>query len=198
MKASEANFKAKASDFGILHLAMHAFTVDQNPLFSRLIFTPASDTTEDNFLHAIELYNMKLHAQMTVLSACNTGLGAVKKGEGIMSLSRAFAYAGVPSLVMSLWSVPDKSTSSIMVDFYKGIKEKRPKDEALRTAKLNYLKQTKVDELTHPFYWAGFIPVGDMTPVESSTNSLWYLIPMILLGILGIVLFMRKGKGHIN
>ncbi|MCB0839688.1 MAG: CHAT domain-containing protein [Bacteroidetes bacterium] len=191
--AREWVFKEKAEDFHILHLAMHALTADQNPLFSRLVFTPANDSLEDNFLYAIELYNMNLAAQMTVLSACNTGLGSIKEGEGVMSLSRAFAYAGVPGLIMSLWSVPDQASSQIMLDFYRGIKEQKAKDKALREAKLNYLSQTKANELAHPFYWAGFVPVGDMHPVRQPVSALMH-VGLILL----ITLFLGGGFAYVN
>ena len=101
-KATEANFKKHASDYNVLHLAMHTIMRDDNPLYSMLAFTnvDTGDSIEDNRLYAYEIYNMKLNAQMAVLSSCNSGTGKMQKGEGMMSLARGFIYAGCPSIIM--------------------------------------------------------------------------------------------------
>lgn len=186
-RSSESHFKQVANEYAILHLAMHALTEDENPLYSRLLFTPDADTADDGFLHAAELYNMKLNAQLAVLSACNTGFGKLLQGEGLMSLSMAFSYAGCPSLIMSLWRVPDQATSAIMVAFYAGLKEGQAKDVALREAKLQYLTSVQAPELAHPYYWAGFIPSGDMSPIvrQQSYWEILLLVSLILAGIIG-------------
>lgn len=114
--ANEKSFKSVASNYGILHLAMHAYTDEENPMLSGLIFSKNEDE-EDDILHAYELYGMKLNAQLAVLSACNTGSGKFEKGEGVMSLARGFRQAGVPNIVMSLWQVDDESTRTIMESF---------------------------------------------------------------------------------
>ena len=123
---SEKTFKENAASFQLLHLAMHAFQNDQNPLTSHFLFPDTEQTdssfSEDNQLNVYELYNMQLSADLAVLSACNTGIGKIKRGEGIQSLSSGFAFAGVPSTVMSLWKVPDQATADIMVRFYKNLK----------------------------------------------------------------------------
>lgn len=186
-RSSESQFKRVANEYAILHLAMHALTEDENPLYSRLLFTPGADAENDGFLHAAELYNMDLNAQLAVLSACNTGFGKLLQGEGLMSLSLAFSYAGCPSLVMSLWRVPDQATSAIMVAFYAGLKEGQAKDVALREAKLQYLTSVQAPELAHPYYWAGFIPSGDMSPVvrQQSYWEILLLVSLVLAGIIG-------------
>jgi CHAT domain-containing protein len=121
-KATEESFKRKAPDFKILHLAMHTLINNENSLYSKLVFfRPEGDTTEDGFLNASELVNMELHADMAVLSACNTGTGKMQKGEGIMSLSRDFFYAGVPGVVMTSWAVEDRTGIKLMDYFYKHI-----------------------------------------------------------------------------
>ena len=118
---------------------MHTWLRDEQPLYARLVFQQTEDSLHDNYLDASELYNMQLKARLAVLSACQTGMGELVRGEGIMSLSRAFAYAGCPSLVMSLWNANDQSTAGIMLDFYKELKQGCTIDGALRQAKLNVL-----------------------------------------------------------
>lgn len=190
-QATEAIFKQRAMDFNILHLSMHSLFNDQQPLFSKLLFTPTIDSTEDGFLYAAELYNMQLNADLAVLSACNTGVGKLEKGEGLMNLSRAFTYAGVPATIMSLWQVPDQATAEIMVAFYEHLKSGMTKDAALRQAKIDYLDNTLEPDQRHPYYWAGFIAEGNMKAVnlKQSTWWKWWLIGGAFL--LGIGLFMR-------
>jgi CHAT domain-containing protein len=168
--ATEKTFKEKAPKAGILHIATHAVVNDVNPMFSKLVFAPDADSREDGFLNTYELYNMKLDARLVVLSACNTGYGKLVRGEGIMSLARGFMYAGCPSIVMSLWPVDDRSTSILMQNFYEGLKKGQSKDEALRQAKLDFLKNA--DEVkANPFYWSGMIFVGDMDPLPNGQKG---------------------------
>ena len=184
--ASKQEFINKAKGYTILHLAMHSTINNENAEFSNLSFSP---DRSDNKLYISELYNIPLNADLAVLSACNTGAGVLKKGEGLVNISRAFTYAGVPSIVTSLWNVPDKETSEIMVSFYTFLKKGKSKSEALQLAKLGYLKNTDDELLKHPYYWAGFVVSGDISPIESSSNKLWmYLV----LGILFAGLIFRK------
>lgn len=191
--ANEYTFKKEAANYKILHLAMHSLLDDLNPMYSNLLFTPnATDTLEDNQLNAAELYNLSLNAELVVLSACNTGYGQLSRGEGIMSLSRAFSYAGVSSTIMSLWKVPDKATSKIMLQFYENLQAGQQKDEALRNAKLSYLEETAIPEMQHPYYWAGFIPAGEMAAIDFPSSFQWYyyLIGGVLL--IGLFFFFRQ------
>jgi CHAT domain-containing protein len=134
------------------------------------------------------MYNMKLKAQMAVLSACNTGLGEIHEGEGVMSLGRAFAYAGVPSIVMSLWPAEDESTADLMGYFYEGLAEGQAKDEALRNAKLRFLEEIPPSK-HHPFYWAGFVVQGDAGPLEKGGIPVWgwILIGLIIIVVGGVI-----------
>ena len=164
--ATETAFKNNASDYKVLHLAMHTNINNVNPLYSKLIFfKPQGDTIDDGMLNASELINMQLHADIAVLSACNTGSGKMQKGEGILSLSRDFFYAGVPGIIMTAWAVEDRSGVKLMEYFYKYIAEGKPRHEALRFAKLEYLENC--DKLTaHPHYWAAYMNVGDISPLK--------------------------------
>ncbi|MEZ5105758.1 MAG: CHAT domain-containing tetratricopeptide repeat protein [Draconibacterium sp.] len=184
-EATENNFRENAENCDILHLAMHAFINDSVPALSSMAFTltNSSDSKQDGILNTADIYNLKLNARLTVLSACNTGIGTLLKGEGIMSLARGFLYAGCPSIVMSLWEVEDASGTEIMSLFYKNLKKGKKKDEALRAAKLEYLKSAN-SRRAHPHYWLGFVNIGDNTPLFMSYDYYFFII--LILALLGI------------
>jgi CHAT domain-containing protein len=184
-EATKRNFLEKGANCGILHLAMHATVDEDDPLRSKLIFGNGL-SGEDDFLYANEMSGLRINASLAVLSACNTGYGSIRRGEGIMSLSRAFALAGCPSMLMSLWSVSDQSTKNIMDGFYDGLLKHRPKDEALQRAKLDFLASTS-SEYAKPIYWQGFIVSGDMAAVDIPKGGvpkwLWLLLGLALAAI---------------
>ena len=126
-----------------------------------------ADSTEDGLLHTYELYNLNLNAQLACLSACNTGFGQVRSGEGMVSLAKGFYYAGVSNIMMSLWSVPDNSTSEIIQMFNEELEKGAGKAEALRMAKLRYLEQADAYS-SEPYHWAAFTLIGDNEPVTTS------------------------------
>lgn len=193
-EASEFSFKDISSGYRILHLATHAFIDEDDPLYSTLIFSPNNEGEEDGFLNISEIYNLDLNASMVVLSACNTGYGKLKRGEGIMSLARAFFYAGVPDVVMTLWQVEDESGGRIMTDFYQNLARGKAKDIALRNAKLSFLKES--DPINkHPYYWSGYIVVGDSSSIFISRTTKFLIITMILiLSLLGVLYTAGKIK----
>ncbi|HHG85557.1 MAG TPA: CHAT domain-containing protein, partial [Bacteroidetes bacterium] len=155
-KATKARFQEMAHAYRILHLATHAKSNDRVGDYSFIAF--ADVPGQDNKLYVRDLYALSLNADLVVLSACETGLGELKRGEGIISLSRGFMYAGAASTVTSLWSVNDAETSVLMAHFYAGLKAGKAKDEALRAAKLHYMQSNSAP---HPYYWAGFVATGD-------------------------------------
>ncbi len=191
--AQESTFKKIASQYGIIHLATHAIIDDINPLNSRLLFTIMGDSLDDGNLYAWELFGMDLNAKLAVLSACNTGFGKIQKGEGVQSLGRAFAYAGCPSRLMSLWPSQDASTADIMINFYRYLAEGFSKDEALRKAKITYLENAPAFS-THPFYWAGFILQGDPSPLVESTPMLWYVVALSMIVYLVVIVFFKTKR----
>ncbi|MDP5081295.1 MAG: CHAT domain-containing protein, partial [Winogradskyella sp.] len=184
LNASKTDFLEQANAFNVLHLAMHSNINDLQPEFSSLNFYGE----KDNELFISELYNETLNANMVVLSACDTGNGFYENGEGVISLSRAFNYAGIPSTVMSLWKVDDEATSKIMALFYKHLKKGETKDEALKNAKLDYLKNTKDELLKHPYYWSGFVITGNTDALVQTPNYWIYLSIFPLI----VILFFRK------
>lgn len=191
-KAVERNFKKELAEHAVLHLAMHALIDNDEPMNSRLVFTHMEDSIEDNFLHVYEIYNMQLEADLVVLSACNTGFGKLESGEGFMSLGRAFAYAGCPSVIMSQWKVDDLATSKIMKSFYEHLESGVGKAEAMRASKLAYLKTCNAKEAS-PFLWGSFIVMGDDAAIAVEKSFEWWIVGTILglLLIGGIVWYKR-------
>ena len=195
--ATEMAFKSKANDFGVIHLAMHGLIDIKNPMLSSIAFSESSDKAEDNFLQAFEISGLDLKADLVVLSACETGYGRFRQGEGVMSLARSFMYAGVPSLVVSLWQVNDESTSLIMQYFYKNLAKGMDKAKALQQAKLRYLETIDAGS-THPALWAPFVQLGDSRPIKISQKSnatLWYLgFGLAGVGLLAFLFFRKSGE----
>ena len=195
--ASEKNWKNEASNYGILHFAMHGLLDENEPEFSSLVFSEDGNKEEDNFLYAYEIKELNLNASLAVLSACETGAGMYQGGEGVVSLGRGFMYAGVPSVVMTLWKLNDQSASDLIADFYANLQDGQQKDQALRNAKIKYLEKSN-GMAAHPALWACFIQLGDYSviKIEKVGNFNYYLIPGIILLALTIlfVYFRRKNK----
>lgn len=186
--ATEQTFKQQAPAYRILHLATHACTDDSDHLYSQILFTPTpGDTSEDGVLHVYEIYNMRLNAELAVLSACQTGAGKIQRGEGIMSLSRAFKYAGCPNIVMSLWNTEDASARNIMVSFFQNLKEGSGKTTALCAAQRNFLKNATQEE-AYPGRWATFVLVGDDSPVAFYSGR-WQVV-LMALGLAFVILYL--------
>ncbi len=191
-EASESNFKLNVGAYSIVHLAMHSLLNDTEPEFSELLFNNQKDSLNDGYLTIDEIYNLNLNASMVVLSACSSGSGALQVGEGPISFSRAFSYAGCPSIVMSLWKLPDEATHQIMVDFYRNIKAGDDKDVALRKAQLSYVQTTDDPLYKHPFFWGSFVVLGNTQPVLQKEFKLSYLFLIVGILLLGGFLIRKK------
>lgn len=191
-KANESTMKKLMPDAGIIHFATHAMINEEKPEESYLQLDMLDSNGEDGRLHFFEIYNLKLNAQLVTLSACNTGAGRIREGEGVMSLSRAFAYAGVPATLVSLWPASDKSTPEIMQLFYENLRLGQDKSEALNNARKSYLA-TATGKARHPFYWGGFIVIGDDRPIEFDTTNTGAILGLLfLVAILPLVLVIKK------
>ncbi len=151
---------------GILHFATHGLFDAEDGLRSGLLLATEGGRDEAQLLEARELINIRLAAQMAVLSACDTGQGERSGGEGLLGLTWAFRAAGCPSIVASLWSVDDAATGKLMVHFYQGLKSGRRKDDALREAMLA-VKQGQ----PQPYFWAAFQLSGDPKPLQEGTSA---------------------------
>ncbi|RIH63012.1 CHAT domain-containing protein [Mariniphaga sediminis] len=196
--ATEIQFREESKQHDILHLAMHAFINDSLPAFSRFAFTQNqnSEPENDGWLNTADIYNLDLNARLTVLSACNTGSGNLRKGEGIMSLARGFLYAGCPSIVMTLWEVEDNAGTKIMSSFYRNLKKGRATDEALRLAKLKYLENAN-PRMAHPHYWLGYVSIGNTQPLFRSYDFYFFgLLILVLTGIITDQLIIRIKKAR--
>jgi CHAT domain-containing protein/Tfp pilus assembly protein PilF len=156
--ASEANVKNMGlQDYKRVHFASHGLIDEEKPQFSALVLT-GDNQGEDGFLTMREVFDLKLNADLVVLSACKSGLGKEFRGEGITGISRAFLCAGTPSVVVSLWDVYDRSTADLMTSFYKNLETKGlNKAAALRAARLEMIQSAKYN---HPYYWAPFVLIG--------------------------------------
>lgn len=161
-EASEANAHERdLKPYSILHMATHGFLDAKHPQFSGVVLSLVGNKGgQDGFLRTEEIFNLRLGSPLVMLSACETGLGKEKRGEGVMGLTRGFMYAGAPSVGVSLWSVDDVSTALLMSDFYKALlkKDGARATGSLRTARLNMITARTYSS---PYYWAPFVMVGD-------------------------------------
>ncbi|MFQ5652299.1 MAG: CHAT domain-containing protein [bacterium] len=157
--ASEERFKAWAQNHKFIHLATHNVVDNMQPMYSKIILSQKDKRGEDGLLQTYEVYNLRLNAHLVVLSGCDTGLGKLSRGEGLVGMSRAFLYAGAKSLVVSLWPVNDESTAELMNHFYQNLRKGMAKNRALQQAKIKLLKSK--DWRRDPFYWGAFVLMGD-------------------------------------
>ena len=163
-EAREDRLKAEAGRFGVLHLATHGILNDASPMYSQVVLAQSAEgTSEDGLLEAWEIMKLDLNADLVVLSACETGRGRVGAGEGIIGLTWAIFVAGSPATVVSQWKVESASTTRLMLDFHRNLQPKIKKSrvstaKALQGAAVKMLRSA---DYRHPFYWAGFVVVGD-------------------------------------
>jgi CHAT domain-containing protein/Tfp pilus assembly protein PilF len=158
-EATEGRVKSEGLErYRYVHLATHGVVDEAHPGLSRLLLAPETGSGEDGVLHLGEIYNLRLNADLVVLSACDTGRGRLARGEGVIGLTRGFLYAGARSLLVSLWPVSDAAAAGLVVDFYSGLLGGRPKAQALREAKLETMGRNP--EYAKPYYWSSLVLVG--------------------------------------
>lgn len=152
---------SELAQYRYIHFATHGFLNSQHPELSGIVLSLVNETgkPQDGFLRLNEVFNLKLSADMVVLSACQTGMGKEVRGEGLIGLTRGFMYAGAPRVVVSLWSVSDAATAELMTRFYRGVlMEKMRPAKALQAAQVSMLNDKR---FASPFYWAAFIQQGE-------------------------------------
>lgn len=190
-EATKKRFYEKYRDKNIIHFATHAITDDNDPLKSFIAFYP--DGT-DYKLFTNELYDLDLrNTSLVMLSACETGAGKLQKGEGVMSLSRAFTYAGAKAVITTLWNAHDEASAYISERFYKHLKDGLKTDEALQKAKIDFLNSDLALRYEHPYYWANFILIGPTETIDFGTN--WWVWGISIIILLFLIFMVTKFRG---
>lgn len=181
--ASKQQFLSLAPQADLLHLALHGIRDTARSEWSYLAFSASSDG--DAKLYIPELYAHNLRARLAVLSACNSGAGEVFAGEGVMSLSRAFAYAGCRSTVLSLWPLADEASAKLMRGFYAELEAGAALPDALRAARLQYVESATSSMQAHPIFWAGLVSSGQSAPIfEPANHSSYWTVSVVVLVLL--------------
>jgi CHAT domain-containing protein/tetratricopeptide (TPR) repeat protein len=174
--ATETNFRESAENSRIIHISTHSFLMNKQPV---IFFSNSSDTENDGFLEASEVIQMNLNTDLVVLSSCNSGGGRIDEAEGIIGMTKAFFEAGTKSIIVSLWEVNDKYTSAFMKLFYNHLSKGITKTEALRNAKIDFIKEHS----SNPYYWSAFVLAGDPSGIQFKAGSdlSSFIIPGIIL-----------------
>jgi CHAT domain-containing protein/tetratricopeptide (TPR) repeat protein len=196
--ATKKNFITYANKFRTVQLATHADADDSVPEHSFIAFYPEQkDSAEKNLLFAQEIYGLQLDSiNLIILSACETGKGKLVRGEGLMSLTRAFSYAGCPNIITSLWKATDKTTAFITQRLHIYLDKGYTKDRALQLAKTDLLNSNEISPaLKTPNYWANLVFIGNYVPA-GETHYWYWLIAGILFS--AILYFMVKRKFRRN
>jgi CHAT domain-containing protein len=155
--ATKLTFKKNANMSAVLHVAAHAEVDDVDPLFSRILL--ANDGQDRGLLEAREVYGIDMHSvSLVTLSACESGLGKVLKGDEIVGFTRSFLSAGASSMVASLWPVADDSTEALMTRLYQSMTEGADLMDSMRNAQMDVQKKRR---FAHPFFWAPFNVIGN-------------------------------------
>ena len=194
--ATKAHFLQDLNQYPIIHLATHAVSSIDNAATSFIAFYPGKRPRIEDCLYLQELYGLNMNAtKLVIISACETGQGELVSNEGVISLARAFAYAGCASTVNSLWKADDKATSYILRQFHVYLQKGYTKSRALQRAKLDYLQSDALNK--SPAYWAHLILIGNTAPVYSGgITYLWgiLLVTGLMLGGIGWMVVRRKKK----
>lgn len=163
------NFYRYSAEADILHLSLHGLADTENPGRSCILF---DDHHEDFILSAMDLYTHAIPAQLVILSACHTANGRLYEGEGIKGMSKAFLLSGASSVIASVWNATESSSLPVLTSFLQEIKQGKPKDQALQSAKLAYLQESPPSQ-RHPYYWANFVLIGNPNEVILKQTSPW-------------------------
>jgi CHAT domain-containing protein/predicted negative regulator of RcsB-dependent stress response len=186
-QATKINFQESYRNKGIIHFATHAQVDDENPSKSFIALFPEGN---DFKLYTPELYNLSLeNTQLVVLSACETGKGKIKKGEGIISLARAFQFAGCPSVITTIWNAHDESMAKLSERFYAHLKQGYSTAEAIQLSKIELIRSYS----DHPFYWSNFILIGKSSPIILRSNTILYFV-LILVFLLSAAAFLFRKR----
>jgi CHAT domain-containing protein len=170
----------------VIHFATHGLVSQRSPERSALVLSSGPDDGEDGFLETREIYGLKLHSDLVVLSACRTARGPILAGDSVEGLAQAFFFAGARSVLASLWDVSDARTTELMADFYGHLAEGLSKAEALRKAKLDMMGN---GASSAPRYWAAFVLLGEgdqSIPLKAPTDNHVLIMTLIAASVLAL------------
>jgi CHAT domain-containing protein len=197
-QATKARFEILSEQYPVIHLATHAVVNDTNALGSYIEFYgKKTDADTSHRLYEREIYNLDMKAaKLVILSACETGSGELVNGEGVISLSRAFSYAGCKSVITTLWKADDIATAFIIKRLHHYLQKGFKKDEALQKAKIDYLSSSEIDtRFKSPAYWAHLVLIGDQQALVNKSNNWYFLIAVATaLSLLAVILYRKTGQ----
>ncbi|MGB1210420.1 MAG: CHAT domain-containing protein [Lacinutrix venerupis] len=186
--ATKSNFLKQARKHSILHLSTHGTGGD--------FFNPAQIAFIDEPLSINELYSINLNPELVVLSACETGVGELKRGEGALSIARGFQYAGAKKVLYSLWQISDLSTSKIMTSFYRNLDNTTSISFANHQSKIEYLNNKDISNIKKsPYYWSAFTLYGGFDQVEHNYFNKWLIIGISIVIILFLLFLYKRNNG---
>jgi len=185
-RATKENFIEKTKNHDLIHLSTHAGSGN--------FIVPAYVQFYDDLMYLPELHSLDMNGKTIILSACETGIGKLQKGEGAISVARGFQYAGASSVLFSLWKVNDQSTASLMSRFYDSFKSNKSVFESNHGAKLSYLEDKTIPNAKKsPYYWNAFAYYGAIDSNEKSNTSFWWWGALLMLfSVLGLVIGLIK------
>ena len=193
-RATETSFRLAMQEPAIFHLAMHSVSDSADSRYSYLLFDPRGDTVDDGKLYNYEISLSRLRSPMVVLSACNSGTGTLYHGEGLMSLARGFILAGASSVIRTAWEVNDEVSADIISRFYSFLAHGKYKDDALRLAKLGYLKESP-PAYSDPYFWAAYEVLGNNAPVKRRFGALELIISAgVFVMVVILILYLRRRR----
>jgi CHAT domain-containing protein/tetratricopeptide (TPR) repeat protein len=192
-QATETNFRKALNNPAIFHLAMHSISDTVNSKYSFLLFDTKNDTAEDGRLYNYEINLTRITSPMVVLSACNSGTGTLYHGEGLMSLARSFILAGASSVIKTSWEVNDEVSAAIITRFYYYLSRGNPKDEAMRLAKIEYIRKNP-PLCSNPYYWAAYEVIGDNTRVTCNKCVSVVIFSVIVILAAGFAVFYLRRR----
>jgi CHAT domain-containing protein/tetratricopeptide (TPR) repeat protein len=192
--ATKSNFMATLNQPGIIHLAMHSLSDSSDSRYSYLLFNGEKESQDNGKLYNYEISLSRINSPMVVLSACNSGTGVLYHGEGIMSLARGFILAGASSVIKTAWEVNDETSARIISRFYYYLSEGKNKDEAMRLAKIEYIKSSP-PVFSKPYYWAAYEVLGDNSGViQKPDRKPAVLIISLVAALVLIFLYFRRRR----
>jgi CHAT domain-containing protein/tetratricopeptide (TPR) repeat protein len=191
--ATKSNFLTSLHDPAIFHLAMHSMTDSINSKYSYLMFDAHNLSTAEAKLYNYAISLTRIKSPMVVLSACNSGTGTLYYGEGLMSLARGFTLAGASSVIKTAWEINDEASAAIITQFYFQLSRGKEKNEAMRLAKLEYLKNSS-PAFKNPYYWAAYEVLGDNAPIARNITGYIFILSLVVILSAGIMYFYFKRR----